>query len=119
MLALALLSKTRLAISLPSRKAPSGSPCPFTHRALTFCGGLPWGAAGAMGKGRQGPPGVRALGHAWQGCRGAPGGPTGRPRALRARGPRGVPRPPAQFLAAGQLLGLPWGAAGAMDICKM
>ena len=55
-----------------------------------FCGGLPWGAAGAMGKGRQGPPGVRALGHAWQGCRGAPGGPTGRPRALRARDPRGM-----------------------------
>ena len=58
---------------------------------------MPWGAAGAMGEGRQGPPGMRVLGSAWHECRGAPRGPVG---------PRGrcAPRAPAvcKLLAAGR-----------------
>ena len=57
------------------------------------------------------------------GARGrSPAGPAGRPRAPPGAPGRAAPgapaasraRPPAQLLTAGQLLGLPWGAAGAM-----
>ena len=91
--------------------APHGKPrcCPAarggrggprgTLAGCPFRGSLPWGAAGAMSEGRRGPPGVRALGRAWQEC---------------PAGPRARPPNPGRRAAPGQHLGLPWGA---MDPC--
>jgi len=52
--------------------------------------GIVWVAAGDMGEGRQGPPGVHALGRAWQACRGMPRAPR-RPRDGPARSCRAPP----------------------------
>ena len=46
---------------------------------------------------------------------GAPGRPRAPPGAARPGPPRYASNPPPNLLAAGQHLGLPWGAAGAMD----
>ena len=83
------------------------------------------GRGAARPSGRARPPGrVARVPRGPTGPRGPRARHTGRPRAPRgaraprARARRGVPRPPAQLLAAGQLLGLPWGAAGAMDASR-
>ena len=59
-------------------------------------GGLAVGRRRRHGRGRQRPPGVRALGSAWQECRGAPRGPAAAPRGAHGRC---APRAPAVYRA--------------------
>ena len=97
------ISSGRTGLSIVQRARP-----PQPNGGCPFGGGLPWGAAGATGALRRGPPGARALRGAWHKCRGAPRGPVRRPRAPRGAPPgapgRCAPGAPAvcKLLAAGQ-----------------